>query len=127
MCDTTRITQHGRLMTPIEITIGPVTLRAELNESATAQATRWGDEFYFGIPVHLAEADDARAEVAVGTLAYWPPGNAFCIFFGPTPVSRGQEPRAYSPVNVVGHVVEDVAVLKKIQSGAPVRITTVDS
>jgi len=124
-------------MTPIEITIGPVTLRAELNESETAQAivaalpltaqaTRWGDEFYFGIPVHLAEATDARAEVAVGTLAYWPPGNAFCLFFGPTPVSRGKEPRAYSPVNVVGHVVEDVAVLKTIQSGAPVRITTTD-
>lgn len=124
-------------MTPIEIMIGTVTLRAELNESETAQAivaalpltaqaTRWGDEFYFGIPVHLAEAADARAEVAVGTLAYWPPGNAFCLFFGPTPVSRGKEPRAYSPVNVVGHVVEDVAVLKTIQSGAPVRITTTD-
>lgn len=124
-------------MTPIEITIGPVTLRAELNEGETAQAivaalpltaqaTRWGDEFYFGIPVQRAEAADARAEVAVGTLAYWPPGNAFCLFFGPTPVSRGKEPRAYSPVNVVGHVVEDVAVLKTIQSGAPVRITTTD-
>ncbi|MEZ4864682.1 MAG: cyclophilin-like fold protein [Caldilineaceae bacterium] len=123
-------------MTRITITIGGHELAAELNETASAQAiaaalplraqaTRWGDEFYFAIPVELAEATDAQAEVAVGDLAYWPPGNAFCIFFGPTPVSRGEEPRAYSPVNVVGRVLDDVAVLRTVASGAAVELAVV--
>ncbi|MEZ4673322.1 MAG: cyclophilin-like fold protein [Caldilineaceae bacterium] len=118
----------------IAIEIGGRHFRAELNDSETAQeilaalpleanATKWGDEFYFDIPVQLAEAADARAEVEVGALAYWPPGNAFCIFFGPTPVSRGNEPRAYSPINVFGRLLDDVAPLRSIRSGAAVKVT----
>lgn len=121
-------------MTKILITIDKQSFQAKLNDSATAQAiaqalplegsvTKWGDEFYFGIPVELAEAADAQREVAVGALAYWPPGNAFCIFFGATPVSRGTEPRAYSPVNVFGHLCDDVAPLRALRSGARVRVT----
>ncbi len=53
----------------------------------------WGDEIYFAIPVSLKE-DGPRATVEVGDLGYWPPGRAFCIFFGPTPASRGDEVRA---------------------------------
>ena len=121
-------------MTQITITIDNQRFQAKLNESATAKqilaalpldatATKWGDEFYFGIPVTLAEAPDAQSEVAVGTLAYWPPGNAFCIFFGPTPVSQGSEPRAYSPVNVFGHLLDDVAPLRTMRSGVRVQVT----
>lgn len=120
-------------MTLITITVASTTLHAELNESATAQqiksvlpiegvANRWGEEIYFHIPVSATEAPDARSEVEVGTLAYWPPGNAFCIFFGPTPVSTGDLPRAYSPVNVVGRVLDDAKVLRKVHNGAAVRI-----
>jgi len=61
---------------------------------------RWGDEFYFGIPVHAELEPAARAEVREGDLAYWPTMPAFCIFFGPTPVSTGSTPVAASPVNV---------------------------
>lgn len=121
-------------MATILITIDNQRFRAELNESTTAQqiynalplkaaTTRWGDEFYFGIPVQLRESPDAQSEVAVGTLAYWPPGNAFCIFFGPTPVSQGKEPRAYSPVNVFGHLLDDIAPLHDIRSGAQIEVT----
>jgi hypothetical protein len=120
--------------TTIQVQIADQTLRSELDDSATAQAIRaalpltgtaskWGDEFYFSIPVELAEADDAQAEVAVGALAYWPPGNAFCIFFGPTPVSRGREPRTYSPVNVFGRLLDDISPLRQISNGAPVHVT----
>lgn len=117
----------------ILITVGGITLRAELNDSPTAQAVVahlpltaaanvWGDEIYFAIPVTLAAAPDARQEVPVGTLAYWPPGQAFCIFYGPTPVSRGAEPRAYSPVNVIGRIIDDATQLRKSRNGAPVQI-----
>ena len=105
----------------IRITAGDVSLQAELNDSPVAAAilaalpieasgNRWGEEIYFSIPVHEKGAPDARADMEVGELAYWPPGNAFCIFFGPTPASDGDQPRAASPVNPIGRVVDDVEV-----------------
>lgn len=61
------------------------------------QANLWGEEIYFKIPVSAQQEPDAREEVEVGTLAYWPAGSAFCIFFGPTPASTGERPKAYKP------------------------------
>ena len=97
-------------MRKIRITAGGVTTTATLGETRTAdaiwealpiegQANTWGDEIYFSIPVQLDE-ENARQVVALGDLGYWPPGVAFCIFFGPTPVSSGDEIRPASPVNV---------------------------
>jgi hypothetical protein len=117
----------------IAITAGPVRAEAELNESPTAQqvwealpiegkANVWGDEIYFEIPVSAQQAPDARAEVQVGELGYWPVGQAFCIFYGPTPASRGEEPRAYSPVNVLGEIVGDATVFRDVPGGTIVRI-----
>jgi len=117
----------------IRITAGDVSLAAELNDSPSAAAilaalpieasgSRWGEEIYFSIPVKEKAAPDARADMEVGELAYWPPGNAFCIFFGPTPASDGDAPRAASPVNPVGHVVDDATALTSVPDGATVRI-----
>ena len=117
----------------IRITAGDVSLQAELNDSPTAAAILaalpieasgncWGEEIYFSIPVHEKGAPDARADMEVGELAYWPPGNAFCIFFGPTPASDGDQPRAASPVNPIGRVVDDVEPLKTVPDGATVLI-----
>ncbi len=117
----------------IRITAGDVSLQAELNDSPTAAAILaalpieapgncWGEEIYFSIPVHEKGAPDARAEMEVGELAYWPPGNAFCIFFGPTPASEGDQPRAASPVNPVGQIVDDVEPLKTVPDGTTVLI-----
>jgi hypothetical protein len=79
-------------------------------------ATRWGDELYFGTDVDVP-AEDAREAVPVGAVAYWPQGDALCLFWGPTPASRDDEPRAASPVNVVARV-EDVASLERLDGGA---------
>jgi hypothetical protein len=116
----------------IRITAGQVSAVAELNDSKTAsaiwdalpleaKAETWGDEIYFAIPVR-AEADGAKEVVALGDLAYWPPGHAFCIFFGPTPASRGNEIRPASPVNVVGRVSGDAMVFKKVRAGTRVTL-----
>lgn len=83
-------------------------------------AARWGEERYFRTDVDVP-AEDARAEVPVGSLAYWPQGNAVCLFWGPTPASESEEPRAASPVNVFASV-EDVSGLAEIDGGARVRI-----
>ena len=116
----------------IVITAGQVSAEAQLNESKTASAiwgalpitarvSTWGDEIYFGIPVK-AESEDPREVVEPGDLAYWPPGSAFCIFYGPTPASRGDEIRPASPVNVFGRVLGDPKVFKAVRSGTTVRV-----
>ena len=117
----------------ITIAAGSVTMEAELNDSSTAQmiwealpitgrANTWGDEIYFEIPVRAEQAPDARADVEVGELGYWPVGRAFCIFFGPTPVSSGDQPRAASPVNIVGRVAGDAAAFRQVTAGAAVTL-----
>ena len=116
----------------IQITAGDVEVRAELNDSDTARmiadalpieatASTWGDEIYFDIPVSCGP-ENPREVVELGDLAYWPPGSAFCIFFGPTPASSGDEIRPASAVNLVGKVQGDATVLKSVRSGVPVKI-----
>lgn len=80
------------------------------------EATRWGDELYFRIPVDV-DAEEPRATVEPGTIAYWPRGSALCLFWGPTPASTGSEPKASSPVNVVAEL-DDVSPLKALPGGA---------
>ena len=120
-------------MRKIKITAGDVTATGVLNDNATADAiwealpisargNTWGDEIYFGIPVHVDEAEDANDVVEMGALAYWPPGNAFCIFFGRTPASRGDECRAASAVNAVGKIGGDPSVFKDVPGGSNVTI-----
>jgi hypothetical protein len=117
----------------LEIIAGGVTVRARLYENDTARqicatlpilsiADRWGDEIYFSIPLELELADDARVEMKIGELAYWPPGNAMCIFWGPTPASEANEPRAASEVNPFGQVLGDASLLNDVDSGAEVRV-----
>ena len=121
-------------MNKVTITAGDVSLPAELNDSPTAQAVWdalpiegsanvWGDEIYFGIPVQAEQEPDARAVVEVGELGYWPPGSAFCIFFGPTPASTDERPRAASPVNILGRVSGDATSFRNVRGGTPVHIT----
>jgi hypothetical protein len=117
----------------ITITAGQLSLPAELNDSPTAQkiwdalpiegrANTWGDEIYFEIPVVTGQEAGARAEVEVGELGYWPVGHAFCIFFGPTPASRDHQPRAASPVNILGRVEGDATRFRAVANGARVRL-----
>lgn len=123
-------------MAKINISAGNVSVVAELFDTPTAtrifdalpiegSANMWGDEIYFDIPLSLEQEPDARADVAVGDLAYWPAGQAFCIFFGPTPVSTGDLPRAYSPVNVFGRILGDARQLKGTSDGIPVKVKKV--
>ena len=80
-------------------------------------ATRWGDEVYFSISVDVPLESASREVLAAGDLGYWPTGNAFCIFFGPTPLSEGDEIRAASAVNVVGKVDGTLAPLLEAKDG----------
>ncbi len=114
----------------VRITIGGVEVTATLNDSMTADevwaalpiessVSTWGDEIYFRTPIQMGE-DNGQEVVEMGAVAYWPPGQALCLFFGPTPVSRGDEIRPASAVNVIGQIEGDPTVLKKVRSGSKV-------
>ena len=117
----------------IEIIAENVQVEAQLNDSSTAKkiinilpiealAQRWGGEIYFSIPVTAELESDSREVLEAGELGFWPTGNAFCIFFGPTPASHGDEIRAASAVNIIGKMKSDWAKLWNIPSGGSIVI-----
>lgn len=114
-----------------------ISITAELLDTPTAKqiiqslplevsVNTWGDEIYFDVPLRLDLEPGARADVEVGELGYWPSGPAFCIFFGPTPMSTGEKPRAASEVNIFGHVIGDSTVLKSVSRGTIISVTKAD-
>ncbi len=121
-------------MTTIRFDFGSQTLDAELLDTPTAKAimaalpssasvNTWGDEVYFDIPVRVAREADARAVVTAGEIAYWPDGPAIAIGFGRTPVSKGDEIRLASPVNIFAKALSDVKALKAVRAGTKVTIS----
>ena len=120
-------------MKKISIEINNIQCFAQLNNTRSAEiiynslpfkakAQIWGNEIYFTIPVNIAQETNATEELEVGDLAFWPPGSAFCIFFGKTPASTGNKPRAASLVNVFGKIEGETGWLKNVLPGSPVKI-----
>ena len=116
----------------IEIVAGEITAEAELDQSETAEAiwdalpiegtaNTWGDEIYFSIPLTL-ELEDGQEVVQLGDLGYWPPGRAYCMFFGPTPASEGDEIRPASAVTIFGRILGDATAFKAVKDGTQVTI-----
>ncbi len=116
----------------IRITAGAIETEAELNGTRTAQeiwealpiksrVNLWGDEIYFSIPLGL-QLEAGQEVVSMGDLGYWPDGNAFCIFFGATPVSQGDEIRPAGPVTVFGKVIGDATIFKKVAKGTKITV-----
>ena len=110
--------------------IGSVALEGRFNDSAMAAAiasacpidirlSRWGEEYYGDCGVVPDAEPNAREVMEIGEVAYWPPGRALCLFFGPTPASAGTEPRAASPVNPVGTLSGESDALAAALSSLP--------
>ena len=123
-------------MRQIKIILGDLVVEAELGDSETAKKVwtalpvetsfnTWGDEIYFPIPVEAELDSEAHEVVQYGDLGYWPSGNAFCIFFGPTPISQGGEIRPASAVNIIGKVTGDAMNLKEGMAEELIRVEKV--
>lgn len=120
----------------INIKIGKLTMEAELNDSPTAKQVvaalpiktsfnTWGDEIYFSIPVTASVDQSAQEVVEVGDLGYWPPGKAFCIFFGQTPASRPGKIMPASAVNMLGKVLGDATQFKNVMNEREVTLEAI--
>jgi hypothetical protein len=121
----------------IRIKIGKLSMEAELNDTPTAKKvaaalpftgsfSTWGDEIYFSIPVEAQSDSSAKEVVEIGELGYWPPGRAFCIFFGLTPMSSPGKIVPASPVNVLGKVLGDPAKFKEVMNARQVTLEKVE-
>jgi uncharacterized protein len=120
----------------IIIESGNIKLEAELNDTQTAKkiagalpieepTNTWGEEIYFEVPVSADLEEGARADVEVGEIGYWPTGSAFCVFFGRTPASDSDKPKAASAVTIIGNVTGDSTILKSIKNGDIVKLRTI--
>jgi len=116
----------------IKITAGTIEMEARLNETQVAEklwevlplsatGNRWGDEIYFPIPVRT-EGENLQEVVDIGDIAYWPEGHCFCIFFGPTPASSGNEIRPASGVTVLGKLLGNPKDFKKVKDGTKITL-----
>jgi len=121
----------------IQISTGNLTLTATLNDLETAnqlweslpitgRVQIWGDEIYFSIPLNVEEELGSQETVQAGTVAYWPPGSALCLFWGPTPISAPGEIRPASAVNVVGILDNDPNLLAEVPSQAEIIIEKIE-
>ncbi|MBI4183690.1 MAG: hypothetical protein HY521_06810 [Proteobacteria bacterium] len=123
-------------MRKLRMTVGGVTITAELFDTPTAdalyaaapftsRASTWGEEVYFSTPVNVPRERGARDVVKPGEMAFWTDGDSIAIGFGRTPVSRGDETRLASPCNIWGRAVEDVRLLGSARAGAAVSVEKV--
>ncbi|MDA3891337.1 MAG: cyclophilin-like fold protein [Salinivirgaceae bacterium] len=116
----------------IKITIADKIFNAELADTETGKAIYknlpinsrvnvWGSELYFATNVSASIESDAKTVLNIGDLAFYPPMQAFCIFFGSTPVSSGENPEAAGPVNVFGHLINNnINDLQSLKDGSDV-------
>ncbi len=118
---------------PFSIIIGDLILEAEFSDTPCARAIaaalplearphEWGDEFYFEVPVATQLDDTATVRVKAGDIGYWPPGKALAIFFGPTPLSNGNDPVPASEVNLVGRITGNHGLLRGCRGAKAIRL-----
>lgn len=120
----------------IRLTIGELAFTGRLGDSPTAEsvaralpleftAQRWGEEYYGSVPVTAELEPGARDVLQPGELAYWPPGSALCLFWGPTPASQGEEIRAAGPVNPIGRIEGDLAPLTDLPGSVTIKLEAI--
>ena len=102
----------------------PRTVKAILeNLPVETIVNKWGQELYTGRTPIVAQEENAKSEVGLLDVAFWPEGNALCLFYGPTPISKVGKIVPASPVNIVGRIVShDNHIVDKVKNTSKVLI-----
>ena len=120
-------------MKEIIFDFGDLKIKGELNDSPTSNelyenlplegvSQVWGDEIYFSTDIGIENDEWAKETVELGDIAFWPPGKAVCLFFGPTPISGSGEISPASSTNIRGKLLGDLEILKSINSGTTIKV-----
>lgn len=121
-------------MQKVLIEAGSGRFEAEMKDTPTARsfmeslpaegkAQTWGKEIFFTHPLEAEPEPDAGMEVEIGDIAYWPSGQYFCIFFGPTPISTSDKPKGIDRVNVIGRIKGDLSALNQVGNGSTIKVS----
>jgi uncharacterized protein len=113
-----------RVLVKVDDSRSPNTVKAILRSlPIEVNVNKWGKELYTDkIPV-TAQEENAKSEVNLLDVAFWPEGSALCLFYGPTPISKPDKIEPYSPVNIVGHIVtEQSNIINRIKAATKVII-----
>jgi hypothetical protein len=102
----------------------PKTVKAILdNLPIEVKINRWGDELYTDKTPIVAEKENAQSVVRPLDVAYWPEGNALCLFYGSTPITKSPDKiLPYSPVNIVGKIITKDDILEEFKDHSTVVI-----
>jgi hypothetical protein len=125
-----------KILKKIRIKINNIETAAELYDTPTGNAiadkipfnakiNTWGKEIYFTVPVICDLEKSSRSTLEVGELGYYPPMQAFCIFFGPTPMSSNGKPQAADNVNVFGRIIGSAEEFNRLKTGEIVNVTEI--
>ena len=103
----------------------PKTVRAILeNLPIEVNINKWGQELYTDKTPIFAQEENAKSEVGLLDVAFWPEGNALCLFYGPTPISKVGKIVPASPVNILGRIVShDNNIVDKVKNTSKVLIS----
>lgn len=90
---------------------------------ARSRANTWGEEVYFSLPVSVKKEKNAVEVVPPGTVCFWVEGSSLALPYGPTPVSKGDECRLVTSVNVLGKLEGDPRVLSGVRDGDSIEVS----
>ena len=116
------IPDHDSIILELDETKSPKTI-AEImkNLPLTIGINVWGEELYTDETPINSQKENSKELVELNDVAFWPPGKAICLFYGPTPIGNKGEIKPYSAVNVIGKIINpDKKIISKIKDGTKI-------
>jgi uncharacterized protein len=106
----------------LDDTLSPKTVKLFLeNLPFTVGTNLWGEEVFTDETKIDMDEENAKPIVELYDVAYWPTGKAICLFYGSTPIGGKNEIKPYSPVNIIGKILNaDKKILSELKNGTQI-------
>lgn len=121
------------LMRIIQLQAGPVSLKAEMLATPTADvvwralplystALFWGRLVRIDVPLEIYREPDARNTLAAGEFGFLSGDDDIVVGYGRTPISKAGEIRLWGDANVFARAIDNPESLRDIFDGSMVSI-----